>query len=143
MTMQLVPLCSLVLALAPSLTIGTGSAGNRSVGAIRSATLAGERLSGSLASPAAADWLIRTGTIGVIDARMAIQIDDGALIDISYGGRLDLSNPSAGLTTCIGPVFDTGDERYVRLNRIQAVGKGALSFTANATRIDYELSETV
>ncbi len=143
MTMQLVPLCSLVLELAPSLAIGTGPAGDRSIGAIRSATITGERLSGSLAGAAAADWLVRTGAIGVIDARMAIQTDDGALIYISYGGRLDLSNPSAGLTAYVGPVFETGDERYAWLNRIQAVGKGALSFTADGTRIDYELSEVV
>lgn len=141
MTMKLVPLCSVVLDLAPSLAVGTGPAGDRSVGAIRSATVTGERLSGALAGPAAADWLVRTGAIGVVDARMAILTDDGALIYVSYGGRLDLSNPAAGLTAYVAPVFETGDERYAWLNRIQAVGKGALSFTADGTRIDYEFSE--
>ena len=56
---ELVPLCEMQLSLAPSLNVGTGPAGSRSVGAILAATVTGERLNATLAGPAAADWLAR------------------------------------------------------------------------------------
>jgi Protein of unknown function (DUF3237) len=138
---ELVPLCTMVLDLAPSLAVGTGPAGDRSVGEIRAATLSGDRLQGALAGPAAADWLVRTGAIGVIDARMTIRTNDGALIYVQYGGRLDLSNPGEGMFPKVAPVFETGDGRYAWLNAIQAVGKGKLSVGADGARLDYEFFE--
>lgn len=138
---ELVPLCSVTLDLAPTLAVGTGPAGDRSVGAIRSATISGERLKGGLAGPAAADWLVRTGAIGVIDARMTVRTEDGALIHVSYGGRLDLSNPAGGIFAYVAPVFETGDVRYGWLNRIQAVGKGRLTITADGATLAYEFFE--
>jgi hypothetical protein len=138
---ELVPLCTMVLDLAPSMLVGTGPAGDRSIGEIRAATLSGERLQGTLAGPAAADWLVRTGAIGVIDARMTIRTTDGALIYMQYGGRLDLSNPGAGLFPKVAPVFETGDERYLWLNGVQAVGKGKLDVSADGARLEYELFE--
>ncbi len=138
---ELVPLCTMVLDLAPSLAVGTGPAGDRSVGEIRAAMVSGERLEGALAGPAAADWLVRTGAIGVIDARLTIRTSDGALIYMQYGGRLDLSNPGDGLFPIVAPVFETGDERYAWLNRVQAVGKGKLSVSADGARLEYELFE--
>lgn len=138
---ELVPLCTVVIDLAPSLAIGTGPAGDRSVGEIRGATFDGERLKATLAGSAAADWLVRTGTVGIIDARMTIRTSDDALIYVQYGGRLDLSNPAAGLTAYTAPVFETGDERYAWLNRIQAVGKGTLNITADGAALHYEICE--
>lgn len=138
---ELVPLCTLELDLAPSLTVGTGPAGDRNIGEIRSATLSGERLQGSLAGPAAADWLVRTGTIGIIDARMTIRTADGALIYIQYGGRLDLANTGEVMSPKVAPVFETGDERYAWLNGVQAVGKGSLRVGADGARIAYEIFE--
>jgi hypothetical protein len=138
---ELVPLCQVTLDLAPSLAIGTGPAGDRSVGAIRSATIEGDRLRGALAGPAAADWLVRTGAIGAIDARMTIRTDDGALIHVQYGGRLDLSNPKEGMFAFVAPTFETGDPRYDWLNRIQAVGRGQLTVSAGGARLDYEFAE--
>ena len=60
---ELIPLCTVVLDLAPSLAVGTGPGGDRSIGEIRGAKFEGVRLKGSLAGAAAADWLVRTGTI--------------------------------------------------------------------------------
>ena len=138
---ELVPLCTVTLGLAQSMAIGTGPSGDRSIGEIRSATVDGERLKATLAGPAAADWLVRTGAVGVIDARMTLRTADGALIYMQYGGRLDVSNPAAGLTAYVAPVFETGDERYTWLNRIQAVGKGKLSVSADGANLDYEFFE--
>ena len=138
---ELAPLCIMIVDLEPTLAIGTGPSGDRSVGGIRAVTAAGERLNATLAGPAAADWLVRTGAIGVIDARLTLLTDDGALIYMTYGGRLDLSNPAAGLFAYVAPVFETGDPRYAWLNKVQAVGKGKLTLSADGGRLDYEFCE--
>ena len=140
---ELAPLCMMTVDLVPTLAIGTGPAGDRSVGGIRAVTVTGERLNATLASPAAADWLVRTGAIGVVDARIALRTHDDALIYMSYGGRLDLSNPAAGLYAYVAPVFETGDPRYVWLNAVQAVGKGKLTLSADGGRLDYEFCEVL
>jgi len=70
-----------------------------------------------------------------------MRTSDGALIYVQYGGRLDLSNPSAGIVAYVAPVFETGDDRYSWLNAIQAVGKGALRVEGGAALIDYEFFE--
>jgi hypothetical protein len=136
--LELIPLCTAVVQVGPSLMVGNSPAGHRSVGELTSVTIEGERLQGTLAGAAAADWMARNGAIGVIDVRMTIRTHDDALIYISYGGRLDLSNPAAGITAYVAPLFETGDERYAWLNSIQAVGKGRLTPGPNGTRIDYE-----
>lgn len=138
---EFVPLCTMTLDLAPSMAIGTGPSGDRSIGAIRAATVTGERLNATLASPAAADWLVRTGAIGVIDARLVLRTHDDALIYMSYGGRLNLSNPAAGMFAMIAPVFETGDARYAWLNAVQAAGKGQLTLSADGGTLHYDLYE--
>ncbi|KMS52009.1 hypothetical protein V474_02870 [Novosphingobium barchaimii LL02] len=139
---ELVPLCTISVELLPSLSVGTGPAGNRSVGGIASATVTGERLNAVLAGPAAADWLVRAGAIGVIDARLTLRTDDDALIYMTYGGRLDMSDPSNGIKAYTAPVFETGDPRYAWLNTVQAVGKGTLAIGAGgAGQLEYEICE--
>jgi hypothetical protein len=123
------------------MAIGTGPAGDRSVGGIRGVTVAGERLNATLAGAAAADWLVRTGAIGVIDARLTLRTDDEALIYMRYGGRLDLSDPAAGMYAYVAPVFETGDARYAWLNKVQAAGKGRLTMAADGGRLEYEFFE--
>lgn len=137
---ELIPLCTAVVDVAPPLGVGAGPAGNRSIGEIRSVQLEGERMKASLAG-AAADWMAVNGTIGAIDVRMTLRTDDGALIYVQYGGRLDLANRANGLHAYVAPVFETGDERYAWLNAIQAVGKGKLIPGADGTRIEYEFYE--
>lgn len=134
-------LCTMTLDLAPSLSVGTGPAGDRSIGGVRTAVVSGERLNATLAGPAAADWLVRTGAIGVIDARLVLRTHDDALIYMSYGGRLDLSNPAAGLYAYIAPMFETGDPRYAWLNAVQAAGKGKLTLSADGATLVYDLYE--
>ena len=138
---ELVPLCTALVEVSPPLAVGNGPLGGRSVSPIHTVTVAGDRLRGSLAGPAAADWMIRNGAVGAIDVRMTIRTDDDALIHITYGGRLDLSNPAAGITAWVAPLFETGDERYAWLNRVQAIGKGRLTVDNGAARIDYAFYE--
>jgi hypothetical protein len=138
---DLVSLCTVAIDLAPGTSIGVGPAGDRTVGEIRGVTVTGKRFNASLHGVAAADWLVRTGAIGIIDARMTLKTDDGALIYVQYGGRLDLSDVKAGITAYVAPVFETGDERYAWLNRIQAVGKGKITMRADGGDLHYEFYE--
>lgn len=139
---ELVPLCAMTVDLAPTLAIGTGPCGDRSIGGIRAVTVSGERLNASLAAPAAADWLVRTGAIGAIDARLTLRTHDDALIYMAYGGRLDLSNPAAGMFAYVAPMFETGDPRYAWLNAVQGVGKGRLTINADGSgRLEYEFAQ--
>lgn len=138
---ELIPLCTVAIDLAPGIAIGVGPAGDRTVGEIRAVTVTGERLTATLHGMAAADWLVRTGAIGVIDARMTLRTSDGALIYVQYGGRLDLSDPAAGITATVAPVFETGDSRYAWLNRIQAVAKGKIMMRADGADLTYEFYE--
>lgn len=139
---ELVPLCTARVEVLPTLSVGTGPAGDRSVGQLQSVTLTGARMNATLAGAAAADWMVRTGTVAVIDVRMTLRTDDGALVYVTYGGRLDLANRANGLHAMVAPTFETGDERYAWLNGVQAVGKGKLSPAADgSTVIDYEFYE--
>lgn len=49
--------------------------------------------------------------------------DDGAPITITYRGKA-AKPPSEGGIVFSTPVFETGEERYLWLNGIQAVSKG-------------------
>ncbi len=139
---ELIPLCTVVVDVEPSLSVGAGPAGVRSVGAISSVTVKGERMNGGLAGPAAADWMVMAGAIGTIDVRMTVRTDDGALIYVTYGGRLDLSNPAQGITAYVAPLFETGDERNKWLNKVQGAGKGKLTMKqGGAAQLEYEFYE--
>jgi len=138
---ELEALGTMVVDVAPSLPVGIGPAGDRSVGAITAVTLSGERLRATQASPAAADWLVRTGAVGVIDARVLLRTDDDALIYLQYGGRLDLSDPASGMWAYVALTFETGDPCYAWLNKVQGVGKGRLSMSADGSgRLDYAIA---
>jgi hypothetical protein len=85
--------------------------------------------------------MVQTGTIAVIDVRLSLRTDDGALIYMIYGGRLDLSAPSGQLVAYVAPTFETGDARYAWLNSIQAVGKGIFVPSADGGTLEYEFFE--
>ena len=63
-----------------------------------------------------------------------METDDGALVFVQYHGRVDVG---AGGPTYATPRFETGDDRYRWLNKIQAVGKGIL----DGNTLTYELYE--
>lgn len=138
--LELIPLCTGVVEVGASLAVGTGPAGERSIGVIEAASFSGDRFRATLVPSTAADWMVRTGSVGIIDVRMALRTDDGALVYVQYGGRLNLANP-AGLVAHVSAVFETGDERYAWLNAVQAVGKGKLTLSEGAAVIDYEFYE--
>ncbi len=64
-----------------------------------------------------------------------MQTDDGALVFVHYAGRVDATVPAAPIYAT--PRFDTGDDRYRWLNRLQAVAKGRF----DGCILTYELYE--
>lgn len=140
MSIELVPLCSLRVQLKPPIEVGTGPSGTRLIFEAETAKAEGDRLNGEMAGSGGGDWLLvgPDGTM-TLDVRLTLRTDDGALVLVQYHGR---SDASAGLdlpkTIYVTPRFETGDERYAWLNRIQAVGKGVVSPDLS---LDYEWYE--
>jgi len=140
MAIELVPLATMHVGVRQPIEVGAGPAGIRKILENSSIQVKGDRLSGEMLGVAASDWMILgpEGT-GTIDVRCAIQTDDGAATYMKYNGRLDTSHGlQLPVTVYIAPTFETGDERYAWINRIQAVGKGILHEDLG---LDYELYE--
>ena len=142
MAIELVPLCTLHGQCKPPIEVGAGCAGTRVVVEVASAEVKGDRLRAELAGAAVADWiLIGPDGTATLDIRATLRTDDGAIIFMQYNGKA-ASDCSQGLqlpaTIYVTPRFETGDERYMWLNRIQAVGKGTVH---DDLSLDYEWYE--
>lgn len=138
MTMQLVPLCTMTAELRKPHVLRGTPAGHRLIYEVASGSISGERFNAKMKGEAAADWFtIGPDGTGTLDVRVLVETDDGALVFIQYLGRVDTTTPGAPIYST--PRFETGDERYLWLNKIQAVGKGTLS--DNGTTLTYELCE--
>ena len=142
MAIELVPLCTLRVQLKPPIAVGTGCAGTRVIFEVASVQVKGDRLRAEMMGAAAADWqLIGPEGTATLDIRATLRTDDGAIIFVQFYGKSP-ADASRGLqapaTIYVTPRFETGDERYVWLNRIQAVGKGTAHEDLS---IDYEWYE--
>lgn len=131
MSLELVPLCTITVSLADTITVSPTLV----IGEVTAATVEGERFSGSLHGRAAADWLtVSPEGFGTLDVKVTFETHDGALVHATYSGRLHFDT----MTVYATPMFHTGDERYQWLNRIQAVAKG--TFPGPGTLV-YEMFE--
>ena len=137
MTIELVPLATMRATLATPFVLDSTPVGGRYIFEVGDLKVEGERLKATLKGVAAADWLVvgPDGT-GTLDVRMLLETHDGALVFIHYNGRVDLASGAAPITYT-APRFETGDDRYRWLNKIQAVGKGELE----GETLVYELYE--
>ncbi|MBV8303244.1 MAG: DUF3237 domain-containing protein [Acidimicrobiia bacterium] len=141
MAIELVPLAVATIGLTPPTMIPNGPYGARIIVEVTSWEMEGERIQAKLRGSAAADWATVTadGTLLSVDVRATVETHDGAAVFVQYNGRSDVSGGFGTRPNYIAPRFETGDERYAWLNKIQAVGKGALS--ADFSSIEYELYE--
>jgi hypothetical protein len=136
MTIELVPLATMVAELRKPFVLSGTPAGTRMIFEVESGSITGDRLNAKLKGDAAADWLtVGPDGTGTLDVRVLVETDDGALVFIQYHGRVDVATP--GAHTYATPRFETGDERYLWLNKIQAVGKGTL----DGATLTYEICE--
>jgi len=123
--------------LAPPQELGAAPLGRRRIIGITGGRFSGERLSGRVLA-GGADWqVIRADGVAELDARYTLETSDGALVYVRnrgyrHGPRHVLDKLAAGeavdpelyymRTT---PLFETGDARYVWLNRMICVATGA------------------
>jgi len=136
-TLELIPFGTMTAVLRRPLVLPGTPAGDRLIYEVESGHIDGDRVRGKLKGHSGADWLIvgPEGT-GTLDVRALIETDDGALVFIHYRGRVDVSQ-GPGAPLFAAPLFETGDDRYRWLNRIQTVGKGTL----HGTTLSFELYE--
>ena len=124
-TATLKPMGVITVQLGEMVETGAGPKGARIVVDVLTVKVESDRVNATLATNDAADWLTMSedGTLGVLDVRLTLKTDDGAIIYVEYGGRLDMTT---GLIAA-APTFQTGDDRYKWLNRVQAVAAGQLN----------------
>ncbi len=131
MSLELVPLCTLTVTLAETINVSSSLV----IGEVTAARAEGDRFSANLKGNAAADWLrVSPDGYGTIDVKITLETDDGAIVHATYSGRLQFDT----MTVYTAPLFNTGDERYAWMNRIQAVSKG--TFQPDGTLV-YEMFE--
>ena len=120
--------------------IGTIPQGARSIGYVNG-RFEGPGIKGTING---CDWfLTRSDVVGEADVRGTMRTDDGALIYMRYNGLLDLRQ-SGGATPASGTCqvrtavrFETGAQRYLELNCVQAIGIGEISFDTG--KIKYQI----
>ena len=128
---ELIPLARASATLSPPVVLPNTPAGTRVIFEMTDYRFEGERFTARQKGVAAADWLVvgPDGT-GTLDVRVTLETRDGALVLLRYGGRVDASRGLGGAPIYAAPQFETGDERYAWLNRIQAIAKGTLDGNA-------------
>jgi hypothetical protein len=132
MALELVPLGTMRVALAPTITVSSSLV----IGEVVGAELVGDRVTATLKGNAAADWLqVSPEGYGTLDVKVTLETPDGALIHATYSGRLQFDT---GLVYA-APLFHAGDDRYTWLNRIQAVSKGTFEDPQTLVYEIYEL----
>lgn len=131
---ELVPLGRLTIDLSEHFVLPETPQGTYVVAPLAGARFDGDRIQANAKGQANADWLtITSDGTAVIDVRLLLETDDGALIQMSYQGRLALADQ----TVVAAPLFLTGDERYTWLNAVQAIAKGK----TDGTTLVYDIHE--
>ena len=133
---ELVPMGTITAQLGDQIELGAGPKGVRLISDVVSVEVETDRMKASLATNDAADWLTISdnGTLGCLDVRFTLKTDDGAYIYVEYAGRAEMETGQIATA----PTFQTSDERYLWLNRIQAVAAGVVD---DAGKLTYSLYE--
>ena len=144
---QLDPICSFWANLAPPEIIGPVPEGIRVNFYATAGEVSGPKMKGKLRT-GGGDWLLlRTDGVGVLDVRVTMEMENGALIYTTYNGVLDLGPngynefaqgvlpPKVDIQ--IAPRFHTSHPDYVWLNRLQCAGIGA--FDRDALKVTYDV----
>ena len=111
--------------LGDMIEVGAGPKGPRLVVDVPEVKLETAQVNATLATNDAADWLTMSeeGNLGSLAVRFTLRTDDGAIIYVEYGRRVDMAT---GLIAS-APTFQTGDGRYKWLDRVQAIGAGQVN----------------
>ncbi|TDB89830.1 DUF3237 domain-containing protein [Actinomadura sp. KC216] len=121
---ELDPLGTLTITIERQTMLPSTPEGGRLVGEAADCRWEGDRVRASQLGRSASDWVrIHADSSVSVDARILLRTDDGAVIAMTYRGKADRP-PADGGVIFTAPTFETDDERYGWLNRIQAVGLG-------------------
>jgi len=102
--------------------VENGPQGTRTIVQINGGRFEGARLKATVQTPAG-DWITnRADGSYKLDVRITLRTDDGALILVTYNGIGQTT--AQGATLRAAPLFETGDQRYTWLTRLQAVAIG-------------------
>lgn len=137
--------------LGAPLMVGPTPEGVRAIFPVTGGTLAGPRLKGRFLPQGGGDWArIRPDGSVALDVRALVETDDGALIHLTYGGRIIIPPDLQGRVLDIGnpepvdpslyyfrvlPLFETASPAYAWLNGICAVGIGRVVTGGVAYRV--------
>lgn len=133
--MRMRPLMTLRLSTASTQGIGSVPHGTRITFPITGGSFEGERLRGKVL-PGGGDWVIkRADGVLELDLRITLEVDDGALVHMTFEGIRDDGAPGAPYFRTL-PRFETADARYSFLNRLLAVGTGEISADGPVHRIE-------
>lgn len=127
MPIELVPLCTITIDFAAPLVLPDTPGGTRAIFEITDLAVHGDRIHARKTTQTAADW-VTLGPEGTatLDVRALVETDDGALVYITAVGRVD-QGQGPGTAPLYGALlYDTGDDRYAWLNKLQSVGKGTV-----------------
>lgn len=119
--------------LAPPSVVPGGPQGTRVIVPITGGTVTGPKVNGTV-DALGADWLtMRADGTAQLDVRALIRTTDGAVIHTTYKGIMAPTDTGRRITTA--PLFETGDEKYLWLNSIQAIAVG----TPGDGVVDYDV----
>jgi len=117
---------TLRLSTASTQKIGSVPHGTRVTFPVTGGSFEGERLRGKVL-PGGGDWVIkRADGVLELDLRITLEIDDGALVHMTFEGIRDDATPGAPYFRTL-PRFETAAAKYSFLNRLLAVGTGEIS----------------
>ena len=112
------PLMVLRLTTSPIQEIGSTPEGTLTIFPLTGGSFEGERLRGKVLA-GGGDWVTaRSNGMMTLDLRIALEADDGSLIDMTFTGIRDDANRYFRTI----PRFETAAPRYAFLNRLLAVG---------------------
>jgi Protein of unknown function (DUF3237) len=102
--------------------VENGPQGTRTIVQIVSGRFEGPRLKAAVQIPAG-DWITnRADGTYRLDVRLTLKADDGGLILVTYNGIGQTTPVGASLRAA--PLFETGDQRYAWLTKLQAIAVG-------------------
>lgn len=108
--------------------LGKTSVGRRIIQEFLSVRLDGGRVRATMIGKSGADWLtIDDDNNATIEIRVLLQTDDGAHVFVTLDGRASWPEQLGA-----GPIystvrFESGDERYLWVNQLRLVSKGAVT----------------
>jgi Protein of unknown function (DUF3237) len=127
-SVELVPLFRGVWKLSPYVLVPDGPSGTRAIIGLPEGRLEGRGIVAKTHDGLNADWMtVGPDGTGSGDWRGSVMTEDGAVIYVHGHGRADLSGGFGNGAMLIGgALFETGDERYRWLNKVQAVYRGVV-----------------